>query len=395
MARLWPSLVFFGVTLSITGGIHYYLWSRLVRDLALPAFWHRVSTGILVALCLSLPLTFVLWRALAPRTPRWSQWPGYVWMGLMGLLFMTTFASDIVHRVAAWRMKRALAAADAPRDPERRLFLARLFGGAAALAGFGLGGVALVGGLRRPRVREVAVELARLPRQLDGLTIVQLTDVHVGPTIGKAFVEDLVARVNALAPDVIAITGDLVDGSVAQLGEMVAPLGGLRARHGVYFVTGNHEYYAGVGTWLPFLEKLGIRVLRNERVAIGDGAHGFDLAGIDDHSSRGFAFGHGPDLARAVAGRDPARELVLLAHQPRAIDEAEAAGVGLQLSGHTHGGQIWPWSYLVRLQQPFVRGLSRRGKTQLYVSCGTGYWGPPMRLGAPSEITRVVLKSAA
>jgi hypothetical protein len=200
--------------------------------------------------------------------------------------------------------------------------------------------------------------------------------------------------VNALEPDIVAITGDMVDGSVEQLREAIAPLANLKTRHGVFFVTGNHEYYAGALEWCDHLPTLGMRVLRNERVTIGEGAQAFDLAGIDDFNAAGAAPGHGPDLPRALAGRDEGRELVLLAHQPRAIDEARRLGVGLQLSGHTHGGQLWPWRYMVYLQQPLVSGLAKRGDTYCYTSCGTGYWGPPMRLGAPAEITKVVLESA-
>ncbi len=258
----------------------------------------------------------------------------------------------------------------------------------------GLAAAAIRSGLARVAVRNVNVRLRRLPQKLDGLTIVQLTDVHVGPTIGRAFIEDIVARTNALAPDVIAITGDLVDGSVDDLRDAIAPLAGLKARYGVYFCTGNHEYYSGAPEWCAELTRIGVRVLRNERVTIGDGLDSIDLAGIDDESAHRFGEGHGADLARAVAGRDPARELVLLAHQPKAVLEAKEHGVGLQLSGHTHGGQIWPWNYAVRLQQPVVAGLARFGETQVYVSCGTGYWGPPMRLAAPAEITRITLQTA-
>jgi hypothetical protein len=203
----------------------------------------------------------------------------------------------------------------------------------------------------------------------------------------------MVDAVNALNPDIVAITGDLVDGSVRKLKEHVAPLEQLKSRYGSYFVTGNHEYYSGADPWCQELSDLGIRVLRNERVSIGDGEASFDLAGIDDHEAR--RFGRPPDLARAVAGRDPNRELILLAHQPRAGFEADKHGVGLQLSGHTHGGQIWPWTYLVYLQQPIVAGLSRIGRTQVYVSRGTGYWGPPLRLYAPPEITKIVLECGA
>jgi uncharacterized protein len=180
-----------------------------------------------------------------------------------------------------------------------------------------------------------------------------------------------------------------VDGSVSELREHIAPLAKLRARYGVYFVTGNHEYYSGADAWCAELERIGIRVLRNERVTIGENGASFDLAGIDDHSA--FGGDHGADLPRAVRGRDPTRELVLLAHQPRAIFDAVRHGVGLQLSGHTHGGQIWPWNYFVRLQQPVVSGLRRFGETWLFVSNGTGYWGPPMRLLAPAEITQIRL----
>ena len=169
-------------------------------------------------------------------------------------------------------------------------------------------------------VRPVDVSLARLPARHEGFRLVQLTDIHVGPTIGRAFVEDIVRRTNALAPDLIAITGDLVDGTVEQLRDAVAPLADLRARHGVFFVTGNHEYFSGAGPWLAELPRLGMRVLRNERVSIGEGADAFDLAGVDDHSARRYG-GLAPEaaIAGALDGRDPARELVLLAHQPRSL----------------------------------------------------------------------------
>jgi predicted MPP superfamily phosphohydrolase len=204
----------------------------------------------------------------------------------------------------------------------------------------------------------------------------------------------VVKRVNDLRPDVIAITGDLVDGNVDELREHVAPLGDLKAELGVFFVTGNHEYYSGPDAWIRELARLNVRVLRNERVELERDGVTIDLAGVDDYSSRGLAQGHGPDLPRALEGRDGSRALVLLAHQPRAFVEAAKLGVGLQLSGHTHGGQIWPWNWFVRLQQPYVAGLHREGDAQIYVSRGTGYWGPPMRVAAPAEITQLVLEPA-
>ncbi len=241
---------------------------------------------------------------------------------------------------------------------------------------------------------DVEIQLAKLPPALDGFTIVQLTDLHVGLSIDKVFVQRVVERANALAPDLIALTGDFVDGKVEDLRDDIAPLAGLRARHGVYAVTGNHEYYAGADPWIAEISKLGARYLRNQRVTIGDGDASFDLAGVDDHSARGRD--HGEDLAAATANRDPDRALVLLAHQPRQVRRAAKYGVDLQLSGHTHGGQIWPWHYLVRIQQGgLLAGRYDYEGTQLYVSRGCGYWGPPVRLLAPLEITRVILRSGS
>jgi len=390
MPRLVSFALFFFVMLSLVGAVHYYLWARLVRDTVLPPPWQRVGTVAVVVLYLLVPVSFFLRRA----GHAWAVplvWVSSVWLGAL-LFFLVVLAfGDAARGAVALGLK---VAQTEPADPERRRVLARLFGLAVVLATGGLSAAAVRSGLSRVAVREVDVRLRRFPKALDGLTIVQLTDVHVGPTIGRAFIEDIVARTNALAPDVIAITGDLVDGSVEDLREAVAPLARLKARYGVYFVTGNHEYYSGAPAWCEELVRLGIRVLRNERVSIGSDAASFDLAGIDDAHAHQFGEGHGADLPRAVAGRDPARELVLLAHQPRAVFDAVKHGVGLQLSGHTHGGQIWPWMYAVRLQQPVVKGLARFEDTQVYVSSGTGYWGPPMRLGSPAEITRVTLRAA-
>jgi predicted MPP superfamily phosphohydrolase len=384
-------LVFLAVSIALLGGIHTYIWARLVRATGLPEPWRIGLTIALAVLALSVPATFVLRRATG-ALPAVVYRAAMVWLGLAFLLLIALVTVDVV-RLGAFVAGR-IGGGPRVADPERRLFFARLAGGVAAMAAAAAAGVGLVEAAR-VRVKEVRVPLARLPEALDGTTIAQITDIHIGPTLGREFLEGVVAEINALAPDVVAITGDLVDGSPEELAAAVEPLGRLRAKHGVYFVTGNHEYYAGVEPWLEVLARLGVRVLRNERVSIGAGDASFDLAGVDDYSSAGMAPGHGPDLERALAGRDPTRELVLLAHQPRAVRQAAELGVGLQLSGHTHGGQIWPWRYLVYLQQPFVSGLDRVRDTWIYVSCGTGFWGPPYRLGAPPEISKVVLRRAA
>jgi len=379
-------IAFFAIAILVLGGIHAYIWFRLVRATALPAPWRTIATIALIVLALSVPATLVLRR---------QPWFGVdilyqaamIWLGIAFILLFALLFGDIV-RLGVFIARKL--GGHPPIDPERRVFLARLTGGAVAALTAAAAGAGAVEAAR-VRVKEVRVPLRRLPAALDGFTIVQITDVHIGPTLGKEFLETIVAQANALEPDVIAITGDLVDATVAEIGPTIEVLKDLRARHGVYFVTGNHEYYAGVHAWCRFLPKIGIRVLRNERVSIGEGDASFDLAGIDDFSAHDATDDHGPDLPRALAGRDPSRELVLLAHQPRAVKQAAELGVGLQLSGHTHGGQIWPWRYFVYLQQPFVAGLGREKDTWIYVSCGTGFWGPPFRLGAPPEVTRVIL----
>lgn len=381
MPRWLQLVVFIGIALSILGGIHYYLWARLVRDTALSPTASRLATLALVALALSMPAAFFVRRSGGARA---LIWIAFVWMGLMFLLFVALVGVEVAY---------VAARATGVVDLERRTALRRILAGVASLTALSAAGVGLAEALRRLRVVEVTVQLRRLPRALDGFTIVQLTDIHVGPTIGRAFIEAMVARVNALSPDLVAITGDLVDGSVASLGDAVAPLADLRSPHGTFFVTGNHEYYSGAEAWMAELGRLGVRVLRNERVSIERDGEGFDLVGVDDWTARGMAAGHGADLPRALAGYDLARESVLLAHQPKQAIEAARLGIGLQLSGHTHGGQLWPFGYLVRLQQPFVAGLDRLGELTIYTSRGTGYWGPPMRLGAPAEITRITLRA--
>ncbi len=401
MSRPLQFAVFFLVMLAVLGGMHWYLWARLVRDPQLSEPWRR---GLAVAIALagtSIPAGLFLSRLLPRPLPRFLPMAVFGWFGLAFLLFSALVAADLLRWGAAglsWLWEAARRLPDPPADPERRLFMARaMASGAALAAGSGsLYGVRSATG--PPQVTEVPLALSRLPPALSGLTIAQVSDLHVGPTVGEAEVRRVVELVNGLKPDLVAITGDLVDGRVDELRQAVAPLGQLRSRWGTFFVTGNHEYYSGVEPWLAELRRLGITVLRNQRVAVGDrgpGGASIDLAGIDDWRSRGLAPGHGPDLDRALAGRDPERSLVLLAHQPHGVPEATRAGVELQLSGHTHGGQIFPFSLLVGLAYRYVKGLYLHqeggASAHVYVNRGTGYWGPPMRLLNPPEITKVVL----
>ncbi|WP_151772009.1 metallophosphoesterase [Streptomyces abyssomicinicus] len=274
-----------------------------------------------------------------------------------------------------------------PEGLSRRLFVARSVGAAAAVAGLGTVGAGTYGVLNGPTVKRVTVPLARLPRAAHGFRIAVVSDVHLSPVLGRSFAQRVVDTVNSTQPDLIAVVGDLVDGSVRDLGPAAAPLAGLRARHGAYFVTGNHEYFSGAEEWVDEVRDLGLLPLENVRTEL---AH-FDLAGVNDIA--GEDHGQGPDFARALGDRDTSRAVVLLSHQPVTIDEAVRHGVDLQLSGHTHGGQLWPGPYLAGLANPTVAGLEKYGDTQLFVSRGAGAWGPPTRVGAPSDITVVELAS--
>lgn len=246
----------------------------------------------------------------------------------------------------------------------------------------------------------VDVPIANLPKALQGFNVAQISDIHMGPTIKRPYLTRIVARVNALDADMVAITGDLVDGSVHELQDHVAPLKGLTSTHGTFFVTGNHEYYSGAHGWIDALRALGIKVLMNEHVVLH---HGIDdpeqammvVAGVTDFSAHHFDEAHrsSPELAMSGAPVQAVFKL-LLAHQPRSAPAAMQAGFDLQLSGHTHGGQFWPWNHFVKLQQPFTAGLHKLHSLWVYTSRGTGYWGPPKRFGAPSEITLLRLVRA-
>jgi len=378
-------LIFLGVICGLTLGTHYYLWARLIRDPMWPSPWRQVATIALVLLALSIPTSMLAWRTLPRHLAIPVSWVGYVWMGSMFVLLVLLWGGEL----ARWSWVKYASFASV--NGGRREFLAQLLAGGAGAFGLALSGWGVWSAIRPVEVKRVAVRLKKLPGSLNGLRLVQLTDMHIGLTIGRDFVEDVVRKVNALEPDIVAITGDLIDGSVDDLGPAVAPLGEIQAKLGTYFVTGNHEYYSGADSWLAFLQSLGIKALRNEHVELTKNGETIHLAGVDDWTAHRFGNGHGSDMARAMEGRDADKPVVLLAHQPVHFDEAREHGVDLQISGHTHGGQIFPFGLLTRLVQPFVSGLHRRDDSQIYVSSGTGYWGPPMRIAAPAEITLIEL----
>jgi len=356
--------------LPIIGGLHAYIGWRLLPALDLGAFGLMLAIGgLLISTCLvplGLLARFVVARqALADRL----GWVGGLAMGLFSSLLVLTVLRDVLRLVADAPSLSAPTAIAV-------LGLASLF----TLVGY-------VNARRIARVVRVDILLAGLPQELDGFTIVQLSDIHVGPTIKRDYVQAIVDRVNALDADLIAITGDVVDGSVEQLRADTAPLGGMHSRHGTYVVSGNHEYYSGAAAWMREFERIGLRGLDNRHVVISHAGARFVLAGVSDFSAAAFDPAQASDPHAALAGSPPDLLRILLAHQPRSASAAEAAGFDLQLSGHTHGGQFWPWNHFVALQQPFTAGLHRLGRLAVYTSRGTGYWGPPKRFGAPSEIS--------
>jgi uncharacterized protein len=375
-------VTFLLAAVAVVVALHVYLYRRLVHDAAAPGRWRRLGLLALVLLGASSLAAFGLRSALPPRLVTPLSWVGYVWLVLALYVALVLVVVEVPRAVLRRRL-----------DPSRRR-LPRVLAGVAMLVGGATIGYGVTEA-RSPRLARREVTLDRLDPALDGFTIAVLSDVHIGPINGRSFLADVVDRVNAERPDLVAIVGDLVDGTVAELGPRVATLRALRSPS--YFVTGNHEYFSGAEQWCEFLPTLGVRVLRNERVAVGrPGTPTFDLAGIDDRTAaRSGEPGHGANLDAALAGRDPSRPVVLLAHQPVMVDQAARRGVDLQISGHTHGGQFLPFGYLVLLDQPVLAGLTRVGRTWLYVTRGVGFWGPPVRVGAPPEITLLTLGAPA
>ena len=358
----------------ILGALHALLGWLLLPSLPVGLAGWLLGGLVLLASTMLMPMT-IFSRAVTSdaRLADRLSWAGSLCMGFFSSLFVLTVLRELLLLIPATRPHAQASAVIV-------LLLALL----ASVVGF-------INARRVARVREVTVPIAGLPAALHGFSIVQLSDIHVGATIQRAYVEAIVARANGLQADLIAVTGDVVDGTVAQLGSHTAPLGQLRARHGVFLVTGNHEYYSGATPWVAEFRRLGLRVLMNEHAVLEHDGARLALAGVTDFNAAAFDPAQKSDPQAAIAGAPADIPRILLAHQPRSAPEAEAAGYDLQLSGHTHGGQFWPWNLFVPLQQPYVAGLHRRGRLWIYVSRGTGYWGPPKRIGAPAEITRLRL----
>ncbi|NKY58881.1 metallophosphoesterase [Nocardia flavorosea] len=421
----------------VLAGAHWYLWRRLVRDTTRAgSMWRPIGAGVLGLGVVSMGTAFgAVFAGATWDFWRLATWPGFLWAALFIYLLIGVLAGEIIRPLLLRGLETRDAGTAAPRPaaaparpaqaPEpvgaalgdggepprpapmaapppdvpplppaparpplsRRMLISRLAAGATVLTAGAVVGTGTYGVLDGPMVRRVTVPLAKLPAQAHGLRIALVSDLHLGPALGRGFCERVVRTVNDTRPDLIALVGDLADGSVADLRAETEPLAGLSARFGTYFVPGNHEYYSDADAWLDRVGELGMRVLLNERVSLPE----FDLAGVDDPA--GSIIGRGPDFAAALDGRDSERACVLLAHQPVVVHDSVRYGVDLQLSGHTHGGQLWPGNLIARLANPTVAGLELYGATALYVTRGAGAWGPPVRVAAPSDITVLELAS--
>jgi uncharacterized protein len=360
-----------------------YIGWRLLPALGVGPLGIAIGIALLLAGCAIVPLS-VNSRSLKNRDAADKlAWIGLILMGFLSSLFMVTLLREVF-------LLGVYIAVPAQR--------AAALGTTSARWALGLTLISVIVGFfiaRRPRLVEVDIPIAHLPPALQGFSIAQISDLHVGPTIKRGFVEGIVARVNHLHADLIAITGDLVDGSVHDLSSHTAPLAGLASRHGVFFVTGNHEYYSGEPAWTVELRRLGLTVLKNQHVVLQHDGASLLLAGVTDFTAHHFDPAQRSNPAGALSGARPdVGPKILLAHQPSTASAAAEAGFDVQISGHTHGGQFWPWNLAVGFFQPFTAGLNRLKNLMVYVSRGTGYWGPPNRFIVPGEITRIRLVAA-
>ncbi len=355
----------------------------LHRRLAVAPGWPRgvrLTSAALLGLTWLLTLTAFAMQsgALDPRRGRWVAWAGLTWLVVAWYLLMGVAVLGI-----------ACLAVRLVRRPDLRRTLLRVGTPLVVVAAVGATGYG-VSEASQPSVTPVTVTSPDLPAGLDGLRIVLVTDLHAGPIREASFTRRVVDLVNAQRPDVVVLGGDLVDGRGAQVGEVLAPLADLRAPLGVYAVSGNHEFISQeADAWLTRWETLSIRVLRNEHVRIERGGASLTVAGVHDPTGRGT---DASDAARALQGVDPAGFTLFVAHQPKTAENVQGRGVDLQLSGHTHGGQVWPFRYLVPLPQPVLDGLATVGDVPVLTSRGVGAWGPPVRVLAPPEVPVVTLR---
>jgi len=396
---VWFFLIFFAISALLATYITLSLFYRA----SFRRIW-KIVIALAIVGTLFLPVIMIIFRraGVDNRFIDVFVWVGYLGVGFLSFVFTCVVIRDLLWLPAvAFNKIRTLksksthkkSASHPIENPSRRGFLVNsmnygILATAALSTGYGIAEAK-----QTPEVKEVPVLIPHLPAQFEGFQIVQITDVHISPTFRRHCVEDIVAVVNTLNADIVALTGDLVDGTVGQLAHDAAPLANIKSALGNYFVTGNHEYYSGVMEWIEEIRRLGFSVLINEHRIITRDKGKMLLAGVTDYREGRMLPGHQSDPHKAMMAAPKTDVKILLAHQPKNIFDAARAGYDLQISGHTHGGQFFPWNLLVGFSQPYVSGLHTHQNTRIYVSRGTGYWGPPVRVGSPSEITLIKLIS--
>ena len=387
---VWLSIVLTVFALGI-----FYIVRRLIRPMKWRSPWNQIGWAMLVGL-FHLPVVVMMSIRLSDGSGTVLSWITYVGLGFFSSVFSFLVIRDVVLLLSTVSSKLVSFFSSKPKqtDPSRREFLVQstnlgIIGAAAVATSYGI-----YEARKLPGIESIDIPLSRLPQEFDNFKIVQITDIHAGLTIDRQWIETVAEKVQSLSPDLIAFTGDMADGSVARLKRDVAPLGELRAPHGKFFVTGNHEYYSSADEWIAHVQRIGYDVLMNEHRAIEKNGAKIILAGVTDYSAGQFSKEQESDPRKAIYHAPNGDVKILMAHQPRTIYQTNDLNLDLVLSGHTHGGQFFPWNLLATLGQPFIKGLHRWNNSLVYVSKGTGYWGPPVRLGARSEITVLTLKKA-
>lgn len=366
-------LMFLAIFLLVYGGAHAYIWWRVARPLHLSGMTLRVAQVLFVILCVSFPVIHFFFRHENGPLVTGVNWLSSVWMGLVVYLFLVALGFDALRLL----LFRAV--------PLGRATSAVVAGIAGAITIYGLIEACSLG------VTELTVRMPNLSPALQGMRIAQISDVHMGLIVRGERLEKIVTQVNSLQPDLIVITGDLVDAEALHMEEMVHPLRRLQSKYGVFAVTGNHEYFAGIDRAAAFIEQAGVTLLRNRWVTV---AGNLQLAGRDDVVASRITGQPTPSLAEILRDADRAKPTILLYHTPvTSFAELHSLGINLQLSGHTHRGQLWPFNYIVRRIFKTPYGRFTEGDTTIYVNRGTGTWGPPMRVGARPEITLITLTS--
>ena len=366
--------------------LYSYVGWKILWPIEIP-YHYKILLIVLLAIFYCLPIiTFAFYfNKIENNFTRIIAWLGYTGLGTVSLLFFIQICVDIVLAM------KSIFTRGNHFNPHRRAFLGLSLKGIVG----GMGAIGTVWGLynavKTPVIKKVKISITDLPKSLQGLRMAQISDLHVGSMIGKNFISKVVKKIDKINPDILFFTGDAADGSVESYGSHLEALGKIQPRYGKFFVTGNHEYYSDMNGWLHLIENLGFKILINESQNIIINGSIVMVTGIPDRGGKYFSDFHKTDMEKAVGGMPKPDFKILLAHQPKDVEHAVKYNFHLQLSGHTHGGQYFPFSLLVQMAHPFLKGLHKRNNTWVYINQGTGYWGPPLRIGTEPEITELTL----